>query len=360
MARALAYAAKGLGRVAPNPAVACLIVSPEGRLLARGRTGEGGRPHAETVALARAGAAARGATAYVTLEPCAHHGATPPCAEALVSAGVARVVAALVDPDPRVAGRGLARLTEAGIAVTRDVGAAQAAALNAGFLMRLAQGRPLVTLKLATTLDGRIATHTGESRWITGETARAAGHLLRAEADAILVGAVTAVRDDPLLTVRLPGLARRAPVRIVADSWLRLPLTAALVRTAGTVPTWILCRAEAEMARREAFAAAGVTLIPLPAGPQGSLDLAAGLRALGERGLTRLLVEGGAHLAASLLRAGCVDRLEWFRAGALLGGDATPAIAGLGLTALDRMPRFTVTGRKALGDDILESFVAEA
>ncbi|MGQ3031841.1 MAG: bifunctional diaminohydroxyphosphoribosylaminopyrimidine deaminase/5-amino-6-(5-phosphoribosylamino)uracil reductase RibD, partial [Ferrovibrionaceae bacterium] len=220
MRHALGLAARGLGRTWPNPAVGCVLVRDE-IVLARGNTQPGGRPHAEVVALSRAGSQAAGATAYVTLEPCAHHGKTPPCADALIAAGIGRCVVALQDPDPRVDGGGIRRLLAAGIPVTTGVCEAEAAALNAGFLMRVRQGRPLVTLKLATTLDGRIATHAGESRWITGATARARGHLMRADHDAIMVGIGTALTDDPDLTCRLAGLEDRSPVRIVLDGRLR-------------------------------------------------------------------------------------------------------------------------------------------
>ena len=228
MAGALALARRGLGRVAPNPAVGCVLVK-DGHIIGRGWTLNGGRPHAETEALRRAGSAAKGATAYVTLEPCAHHGKTGPCAEALVAAGIARAVVAIEDPDPRVSGKGIAILQRAGIAVTMGVGQAAAAAINEGFFRRVRDRRPLFTLKLATSLDGRIATHTGESRWITGEKARAQAHLLRAEHDAVLIGSDTALIDDPKLTCRLPGLERVSPLRIVLDGRLRLPLTHDLV-----------------------------------------------------------------------------------------------------------------------------------
>jgi diaminohydroxyphosphoribosylaminopyrimidine deaminase/5-amino-6-(5-phosphoribosylamino)uracil reductase len=235
MRAALALARRGLGRVAPNPAVGCVLVK-DGRVVGRGWTQAGGRPHAETEALARAGEAARGATAYVTLEPCSHHGKTPPCAESLIAAGISRSVVALEDPDPRVSGSGLTLLREAGIAVDTGLLAEAAAEVNAGYLMRTRTGRPLVTLKLATTLDGRIATRAGESRWITGPLARARAHLLRAESDAVLVGSGTAVTDNPRLDVRLPGLEGRSPLRVLLDGRLRLPLTHDLT------PAWSFSR----------------------------------------------------------------------------------------------------------------------
>ncbi|MBD3764054.1 MAG: bifunctional diaminohydroxyphosphoribosylaminopyrimidine deaminase/5-amino-6-(5-phosphoribosylamino)uracil reductase RibD, partial [Rhodobacterales bacterium] len=263
MAHALALAARGLGRVWPNPAVGCVLVA-QGRVVGRGWTQPAGRPHAETVALAQAGDLARGATAHVTLEPCAHHGQTPPCALALVQAGVARVVTALTDPDPRVSGRGHAMLRAAGLAVTEGVLAAEARALQQGFLTRVTRGRPMVTLKLATSLDGRIATATGESRWITGPLARRAVHALRMRHDAVLVGAGTALADDPDLTVRDLGSPHQ-PIRLVLDSRLRLPVDSRLGRSAGAVPVWLLHGPAAPDAARAAWAAAGARLIEVPA-----------------------------------------------------------------------------------------------
>jgi diaminohydroxyphosphoribosylaminopyrimidine deaminase/5-amino-6-(5-phosphoribosylamino)uracil reductase len=352
---ALGLAARGLGQVWPNPAVGCVIVK-DGCLVGRGWTQPGGRPHAETEALAHAGAAARGGTAYVTLEPCAHQGRTPPCSKALIEAGIARAVVATEDPDDRVSGRGLADLRAAGIVVTSDVCAEAAAELNAGFLLRIRAGRPLVTAKVATSLDGRIATRAGESRWITGEAARGRGHLLRATHDAIMIGVGTAIADDPELTCRLPGMRQRSPVRIVVDGNMRLPLTGRLVRSAHAVPTWLVTLADSSSERRQAFADCGVTLITVPHGPGGMPDLAAALQALGAQGLTRVLVEGGGRLLASLARADLIDRIAWFRAATLIGGDGLAAVAPFGLEHLADQPRFQRTGFMPLGEDILESF----
>lgn len=361
MAAALALALRGLGRVWPNPAVGCVLVKPdaaerEGIVVGRGWTQPGGRPHAETEALARAGDEARGATAYVTLEPCAHHGKTPPCAEALLAAGIGRVVVAMEDPDPRVSGMGNHRLRAAGLAVSLGVGAAEAAEINAGFLTRINEGRPLVTLKLATTLDGRIASHTGESRWITGEAARQRAHLLRATHDAVMIGAGTALADDPHLTCRLPGLGGWSPVRIVLDRRLRLPLTANLVATARETPTWLVTLAGGDAARRRAYADSGVEVIEIPAAEGGERWLPDVLRRLAERGLTRVLAEGGSHVAAALLQSRLIDRLAWFRAPGLIGGDGLPAAQAFGVDAPEGMPRFVPAGRLRVGDDVLESF----
>jgi diaminohydroxyphosphoribosylaminopyrimidine deaminase / 5-amino-6-(5-phosphoribosylamino)uracil reductase len=353
MKAALTLARRGLGMVWPNPTVGCVIVR-DGHVVARGWTQQGGRPHGETEALGRAGEGARGATAYVSLEPCCHWGKTPPCTDALISAGIARVLVPIEDPDPRVSGRGIARLRDAGIAVETGLCAVAAAELNAGFFMRLSEGRPLTTLKLATTLDGQLATSTGESRWITGERARDRAHLLRASHDAVMIGSNTVLSDDPLLTCRLPGLDERSPVRIVVDSRLRVPLTARLVAEARRVPTWFITLRHGDAARREAFLGCGVELIEVPGTPDHTVDMRAAFQELGRRGLTRVLVEGGATLAAVLLRAGLVDRLAWFHAPSLIGGDGIPAVAPLGITTLEDAPRFERLSLEPVGEDVLE------
>jgi len=353
MRAALALARRGLGSAWPNPAVGCVLVR-DGVVVGRGWTQPGGRPHGESEALARAGSAARGATAYVSLEPCCHWGKTPPCTDALIAAGVARVVVPVEDPDPRVSGRGIARLRAAGIEVVIGLLAEEAAALNEGFFRRIGAGRPMVTLKLASTLDGRIATQTGESRWITGEDARRRAHLLRARHDAVMIGSNTAIADDPELTCRLPGLAERSPVRIVVDGRLRVPLTARLVRDAPERPTWFVTRKDDAPERHRAFEECGVVLIAVP--PAGeTVDLKAALQELGQRGLTRILVEGGAALAAALLRAGLVDHLAWFHAPRVMGGDGVPAVAPFGLEHLADAPRFTRRHVERVGEDLLET-----
>jgi diaminohydroxyphosphoribosylaminopyrimidine deaminase/5-amino-6-(5-phosphoribosylamino)uracil reductase len=338
----------------PNPAVGCVLVNG-GEVVGRGWTQPGGRPHGETEALARAGARARGATAYVSLEPCCHWGKTPPCADALAAAGVARVVVPIADPDPRVSGQGIARLRAAGIEVATGLLAEEAAEVNAGFLLRLGSGRPLVTLKLATTLDGRIATAAGESRWITGEPARARAHLLRATNDAVMVGSNTVLADDPLLTCRLNGLEERSPVRIVVDGHLRMPLTTRVVAEAHQVPTWFIVRDGVDDARRRAFAECGVEVIEVASTPTGEVDLVRALLALGHRGLTRILVEGGGGLAAALFAADLVDRIAWFRAPSVVGGDGRPAVAAFGLDALAEAPRFERLSLEEAGEDVLET-----
>lgn len=355
MRAALALARRGLGNTWPNPAVGCIVVK-DGRVVGRGWTQRGGRPHAETEALARAGAAAHGATAYVSLEPCSHHGKTPPCADALIAAGIARVVAAVEDPDPRVSGNGVARLRAAGVAVETGLCAAEAAELNAGFFSRLTSGRPLVTLKLATSLDGRIATARGESRWITGTTARERAHLLRATHDAVLVGSGTARADDPQLTCRLPGLDSRSPLRIVIDRGLTLPAALRLFAEVRQVPTWLVTLPSSDPDRQAALADRGVKIIAVEPEATGGIDLAALLRRLGSDGLTRLLVEGGGRIAAALLRRGLVDRVVWMRAPLVIGGDGVPAIAALGGDRLAAAPRFSLVSSEIIGGDLIETY----
>lgn len=349
MAHALRLGARGLGNVWPNPAVGCVIVR-DGLIVGRGWTQPGGRPHAEVRALAQAGPLARGATVYVTLEPCAHHGQTGPCAEALIAAGVARVVTALTDPDPRVSGKGHQMLRTAGIAVTEGVLASEAARLNAGFLKRVTQGLPFVTLKLAATLDGRIATATGESRWITGPQARRKVHALRMAHDAVMVGSGTALADDPDLTVREMG-ATRQPVRILLDRSLRHSSDSRLGRTAKDHPVWIIHGPSAPETARAAWAKTGATLIDVPE-TNGHLDLGAALQALAAKGLTRILSEGGSTLAAALIEARLVDDLALFSGAALIGAEGHPALGPLVLTALSDAPRPTLRETQVLGPDL--------
>ena len=354
MQAALALGRRGLGSTWPNPSVGCVLIR-NGRVVGRGTTAPGGRPHAETIALAMAGPAARGATAYVTLEPCSHHGQTPPCADALIAAGIARVVIAGTDPDSRVNGTGIARLRAAGVEVLTGLLTPEADAQQAGFLHRIRDGRPLVTLKLATTLDGRIATRTGASQWITGPAARRAAHALRGRHDAVMVGIGTVLADDPDLTCRIPGFRRTPMVRIILDGTLRTPPSARLVTTAADQPTWIVHGSNAPAAHHAALQRPGIRLIPTGT-PR--VDLSAALHALGAAGLTRVLAEGGAGVAAALIAAGLVDRIAWFHAPALIGGDGLPAVRSCGVSALDRMPRFTRTAARPLGDDMLTELQA--
>jgi len=326
MARALALAARGLGRTFPNPPVGAVFVRG-GRIVGEGFHRRAGLPHAEVEALRRARARARGATLYVTLEPCTHFGRTPPCVDALLPLGLRRVVVAMADPDPRVRGRGIARLRRAGVEVVVGPGAAEAGRLVAGYVSRIRRGRPLVTLKLATTLDGRIAAAGGDARWITGPAARRLAHGLRDVSDAVLVGAGTVRADDPRLTCRLPG--GRDPIRVVlAGRRLALPPRARVLRGHGA-PTWIVAPAGAPPSRVAALRRRGVEVILLPARGE-RVPFGRVVRALGARGLTSVLVEGGADVAAAAIRARAVDRLVLFVAPRLLGGDGVPAIGALG------------------------------
>ena len=352
MRAALALARRSLGRTWPNPAVGCVIVK-DGAVIARGRTQDGGRPHAEADALAQAGGQARGATAYVTLEPCSHHGRSPPCAEALVEAGVAKVVSALEDPDPRVRGQGHARLKAAGIEVVVGEGAAEAAEINAGFLLRVKEGRPLFHLKLATSLDGRIATASGDSKWITGEAARADAHRLRASHEGILIGEGTARADDPDLTCRLPGLGGYSPIRVVFDSTARLSPSSKLAQSARRVPVWLVC---SRPGNTEALRSLGVEIIQVDAGTDGRIDVAAAASELGRRQLSRVLIEGGGQVASAFLKASLVDRVSLYRAGKMLGDDSRTAVGALGLQKVDFAPRFALAAQRVVGTDTLETW----
>ncbi len=354
MRHALALARRQLGSVAPNPAVGCVLVKDD-VIIARGVTADGGRPHAEVCALDMVGRQAHGATAYVTLEPCSHHGQSPPCAEALISAGVARVVVATSDPDPRVSGRGIAALKTAGIAIDMGCLRHEADHLNAGFFRRVMDGRPHFTLKLATSLDGRIALASGESQWVTGPQARKAGHVLRAQHDAILVGSQTILDDNPRLTCRLGRRDDRADdsarrlVRIILDARLRTPTESHVVQTAADVPTWIVT--STSHAARPDYGAAKLI------GLEDPHDLSAVAQAIGGLQLNRVLIEGGGQVAGSFLTAGLVDELVQFTAPKALGSDARPAVAALDLANLGDAPTFVRSSFSPLGSDILASYV---
>ncbi|MFT4151912.1 MAG: bifunctional diaminohydroxyphosphoribosylaminopyrimidine deaminase/5-amino-6-(5-phosphoribosylamino)uracil reductase RibD [Paracoccaceae bacterium] len=348
MAHALRLGLRGLGRTWPNPAVGCVLLR-DGRVVGRGWTQPGGRPHAERMALAAAGTLARGATAYVTLEPCAHHAKTPPCAEALVAAGVRRVVSALTDPDPRVAGRGHAILRAAGIEVTEGVLSAQAARANAGFLRRVVEGLPFVTLKLATTLDGRIATASGDSRWITGAQARRHVHLLRMTHDAVMVGSGTALADDPDLSVRDLGSPHQ-PVRVVLDSRLSHSPDSRLGRSTQRGPVWMVHGPDAPASAQAGWLAAGAEVIEVAA-EGGHLSMRAAMQALAARGLTRVFCEGGGTLAAALVRDRLASDLAVYQAGALIGAEGRASFGPLGLDLLAGAPRLALREQALLGPD---------
>jgi len=356
MDEALALARGALGRTAPNPAVGA-VVARDGRIVGRGGTRPAGGPHAEVEALAEAGAAARGASLYVTLEPCCHHGRTPPCTEAIIAAGVRRCVVAVGDPFPAVAGGGIARLRAAGVAVEVGLAAEAATELNAGFFRRVRAGRPLVVAKFASTLDGRIATRTGHSRWITGEEARLAAHRLRDRSDAIAVGAGTVAADDPALTTRLPpALAGEGgphhPLRIVVAGRGTAPLAARVFDPAQPGRTLVATTASAPVSWRRALEQAGVECVLLGDGP--TIDLDALLAHLGGRGVNTLLVEGGQRLLGAFFDAGAVDRVAAFVAPVVVGGAEAPGlVGGRGVATMDDAWRLTGVAVRRCGADVL-------
>jgi diaminohydroxyphosphoribosylaminopyrimidine deaminase/5-amino-6-(5-phosphoribosylamino)uracil reductase len=353
MQLALALGRRGLGRTWPNPAVGAVVVK-DGVILGRGWTQPGGRPHAETEALKRAGKDAKGATLYVTLEPCSHQGKTPPCADAIIRAGIARVVSSLEDPNPEVAGQGYARLRERGITVETGLGGDEAAHQHAGHIRRMRDGRPQVLLKLASSADGKAGLPGRKPAGITGEIARARVHQMRAEADAILVGIGTVLSDDPHLTCRLPGMIERSPVRVILDARLRIPLATSIVGTARDTPTWVFATPAASAMAEDILKAKGVEVFRVE-GKDGRLDLNAVLKALAAGGITRLMVEGGPTVAAAFVKADLVDEAALFRSPNPLG-EGIDALEGLPLTALTKSPKLKPIASEAVGGDTLELF----
>jgi diaminohydroxyphosphoribosylaminopyrimidine deaminase/5-amino-6-(5-phosphoribosylamino)uracil reductase len=358
MALALALGRRALGNAWPNPAVGAVLVRDENGapiVVGRGWTQPGGRPHAETEAIRRAGAAARGATLYVTLEPCSHHGKTPPCADAIIAAGITRVVSALEDPNPEVAGKGHTRLRTHGIKVDIGVGTAEAARAHAGHISRIRSGRPHITLKLAVSTDGKVALTGRRPAAISGQSARDRVHLMRAQNDAIMVGIGTVLCDDPQLTCRLPGMASRSPVRVVLDTQLRLPLARALVTTAQAVPTWVVAGPDASTEAQQALQKHGLKVFRVEAhGTQ--LDLAAVMTLLAQQGITRLMVEGGPILAAALVAENLIDEAVLLRSPRPIGGEGIDALEGMPLTALTQSPHLRARAIESLGEDIAETF----
>jgi diaminohydroxyphosphoribosylaminopyrimidine deaminase/5-amino-6-(5-phosphoribosylamino)uracil reductase len=354
MELALTLGRRGQGRTWPNPAVGAVVVK-DGVIIGRGWTQPGGRPHAEPEALRRAGEAARGATLYVTLEPCSHFGKSPPCADAVIAAGIARVVSAIEDPNPEVAGQGHARLRAAGITVETGLCAAVAARDHAGHFRRVRDKRPHVILKLAVSADDKIGAAGHKPVAITGEAARARVHLLRAQCDAILVGIGTVRADDPVLTCRLPGMEARAPVRVVLDRALRMPGTSRLVHSARETPLWVMTSeiAEAPAAMKLGAAGAHVIRVATTTTPPPGLDLVAALHALAEKGITRLLVEGGARVASSFVAAGLVDEAWLLRGPDPVGADGVAALEALPLTSITQSPGFRVRASESLQNDTL-------
>ncbi|MGN6570744.1 MAG: bifunctional diaminohydroxyphosphoribosylaminopyrimidine deaminase/5-amino-6-(5-phosphoribosylamino)uracil reductase RibD [Pseudolabrys sp.] len=352
MALALDLGRRGLGRTAPNPAVGAVIVK-DGVIVGRGWTADGGRPHAETEALARAKRAARGATLYVTLEPCSHEGQTPPCADAIIKAGIARVVSAMEDPNPEVAGQGHARLREKAIAVDVGLLADEARIAHAGHIARVTHGRPRVLVKLAVSTDGKVAREGRKPIQITGEEGRERVFRMRAQNDAILVGIGTVLADNPQLTSRLPGLLERSPVRVVLDAQLRTPLSLSVISTNREYPTWVFCGEKASEMAQDILTQKGVRVFRVPEA-NGKLDLAAVLKTLNAEGITRLMVEGGPTVAASFVGAGLVDEVALLRAPMTVGASGLDALAGMKLDALTE--GMTALGAEKLGVDTFELY----
>lgn len=324
MRLALSLGRRGLGRTWPNPAVGAVIVK-DGEIVGRGWTQPGGRPHAEIEALRRAGDLARGATLYVTLEPCCHYGKSPPCADAVVASGIARVVSAMEDPNPEVAGRGHARLRGAGINVDVGVEAAAARRDHAGHIRRMRDGRPHVVLKLAISADGKVAGAARQRLAITGNAVRDQVHLMRARSDAIMIGIGTALADDPVLTCRLPGMAKMSPTRVLLDAGLRLPMQSRLLTTAGETPLWVITGKQSPAASQTAVRQAGAEVLCV-AENEGRLDLREMLELLAKRGITRLMIEGGPTVASALIEADLVDEVVLFHSSVVIGEEGLPAL----------------------------------
>jgi diaminohydroxyphosphoribosylaminopyrimidine deaminase/5-amino-6-(5-phosphoribosylamino)uracil reductase len=352
MALALTLGRRGQGRTWPNPAVGAVVVK-DGVIVGRGWTQPGGRPHAEAEALRRAGEQARAATLYTTLEPCSHYGQTAPCADGIVGSGIARVVSALVDPNPEVAGAGHWRMAEQGIVVEVGIGADEARRAHAGHIRRMQEGRPQVTLKLAVSADEKAGLPGRRPVRITGAPAIARVHLMRARNDAVLTGIGTVLADDPLLTCRLPGM--HTPVRIVLDGALRLPIASRLVDTARQTPLWLITSDGTPAEHRRALEARGVEVMAVAA-RGGKIDLDAALKLLAQRGITRLMVEAGPVLAAAFLRADLVDEAALFRSSKPVGREGLDALDGLPLSALTQSSRLEPVGNESLGQDTLENF----
>ncbi len=360
MAAALRLGRRNLGQTYPNPAVGSLIVAMESGepvVVGRGWTARGGRPHAETIALEQAGDAANGATAYVSLEPCSHQGETRPCAQALIDAKVARVVTAMEDPDPRVAGKGHEMLVAAGVALSTGVLADEAARVHAGHISRVTKGRPHVTLKLAVSADGMIGKREGERMIITGKAAFDAVQTMRTEADIVMIGIGTALVDDPRLTVRLPGLSDRSPVRVVLDATARLKPSSNLVQSARDVPLIVVVGAEARDDRKKALEDEGAKILEVGVEGEESVDIGEVLEKLAENGFTRVFAEGGAQIASSLVADDLLDDVVLIRAPVVVGQNGVRALGGYALSAIERSPRFRLVEQATLGEDQMRRYL---
>lgn len=357
MTLALALGRRGLGNCWPNPSVGVVIAdSRDGRVISYGWTAPGGRPHGEVIALAAAGEAARGATAYATLEPCSHWGKTPPCADALVEAGIKRLVYGAVDPDPRVAGEGLARLVSHGVEVVEGPLPREARWLAIGHALRVTRGRPFVQLKMAVDANGLVPAGNGAPQFVTSPEARGLAHLQRAETNAIVVGSGTVATDDPDLTCRLPGMADRSPIRVVLSSDGRIAPGARMLRSAAAHPVWIVCAQGSPTAGRAELERLGVVFIPVPAGPGGRPDIRAAMTALADRGITRVLIEGGPALATAVLAADLVDEALLFRAAVVATGPTIHPFGQSGLAALTTHDHLALHAERRIGPDRLSLY----
>lgn len=354
MKSALALARHGLGRTWPNPTVGCVIVK-DGYMVGRGRTSDGGRPHAEVNALYMAGNKAKGAHVYVTLEPCAHQGQTGPCAQALIDVKIAKVIIATEDTDGRVAGKGIDMLRGAGIEVVTGILEKEARALNKGFFLRHSENRPLISLKTATTLDAKIATSTGQSKWITGDLARKRGHLLRVQHDAIAVGVNTVIADNPNLTSRLDSVYKNQ-VRIIFDTNLRLKGTEKIFDDVADHPVWVVTSVDATSDQARDLVNRGADIINVSKNASNQIDLLKAMNSICERGITRLLVEGGAGLMTSFMRDGLYDTVYWFKAGSVIGADGLSAAQALGIETIDQKIQLTHSEQIILGEDTLDVY----
>ena len=348
MALALAEAKSGLGRVAPNPSVGCVIVKND-EIIAKARTSDTGRPHAETNALKIAGDKAKNATAYVTLEPCNHHGKTPPCVDALINAGISEIVIACTDPDPRTSGKSIEKIKNAGINVITNILKNEAEELNKGFFLTIKENRPLITIKCATSADGKIATSSGSSKWITNEQSRGHVHLERSKHDAILVGVGTVIADNPLLTTRIEGV-NHIPVRIVMDKRLEIPLNSNLVKTRGQSPLWIIYSEKyALLDKVKALQMMGIKTIAAD-------SLGITINCLAKNGITRLFVEGGTNIFTSFIQYGLYDRILWYRSSKIIGGDGKNIFKTLGIKNIEDAISLNRKDIKIFDNDILEVF----
>lgn len=354
MKMALDLSKRGLGKTSPNPSVGCVIVKND-HIIGRGWTSDGGRPHGEINALSNA-KDTNGATVYVSLEPCAHYGNTPPCAEALVEAGISKVFVATGDPDTRVSGKGIAILKNAGIEVIEGLLKKDADLINQGFFLKVTDKKPLITVKLATSDDGMIAKVEGEQSWVTGPEARMRGHLYRASHDAILVGINTVLIDDPMLDCRIPGLSSHSPVRIILDSQLRILANSKICETAKDIETWVMTlnQDQEKISRLEAK---GITVIKVEENEEGRTSLKNVMEVLARRGITRVLSEGGGMVNASLFKANLVDRIIWFKSSESIGATGVNALYDIPITELDRYLNLTLCDEGKVGEDIWQEFI---